>query len=268
MQKNNPKISVIMPNYNCEKYISEAIESILKQSFTDFEFIIIDDGSTDNSWNIIQEYAKKDDRIVALRNKKNLKICKTLNKWLEIARWEYIARMDSDDISFPKRLEKQIKYLENNKNIWLVWTNCVFINENWIKWNVKTFPEKNIKRYIWYRNPILHPSVVFRRELYEKFWWYDEDFLYAEDLELWIRFWQQSEFYNLQEFLLKYRIFWWNSTLKKQKLMIKNTLKARKKALKLWYKIWVKWIIFYIGTWFMQFIPAKIVLWLFNKINK
>jgi len=80
MQKNNPKISVIMPNYNCEKYISGAIESILKQSFTDFEFIIIDDGSTDNSWNIIQEYAKKDDRIVALRNKKNLKICKTLNK--------------------------------------------------------------------------------------------------------------------------------------------------------------------------------------------
>lgn len=70
--KNNPRVSVIMPNYNCEKYIAEAIESILNQTFTDFEFIIIDDGSTDNSWNIIQEYAKKDDRIIAIKNEKNL----------------------------------------------------------------------------------------------------------------------------------------------------------------------------------------------------
>lgn len=81
-----PKVSVLMPNYNCEKYIAEAIESILNQSFTDFEFIIIDDASTDKSWKIIQEYAKKDARIVALRNIENLKICRTLNKGIEIAK--------------------------------------------------------------------------------------------------------------------------------------------------------------------------------------
>ena len=75
-----PLVSVLMPNYNCEKYISEAIESILNQSFTDFEFIIIDDGSTDRSWEIIQKYAQRDKRIVALQNSKNLKICKTLNR--------------------------------------------------------------------------------------------------------------------------------------------------------------------------------------------
>jgi glycosyltransferase involved in cell wall biosynthesis len=77
---NPPKVSVLMPNYNCEKYLPEAIESILSQSFTDFEFIIIDDGSTDKSWEIIQKYAEKDERIIAIKNKENLKICKTLNK--------------------------------------------------------------------------------------------------------------------------------------------------------------------------------------------
>ncbi len=272
MIENNktPKISVIMPNYNCEKYIWEAIESILNQSFTDFEFIIIDDWSTDNSWNIIEEYAKKDERIIALKNDKNLKICATLNKWLELAKWEYIARMDSDDISLFDRFEKQINILENNKNIWICWTNCVFINEAWNKWNIKLYPEKDIeiKKNIWNRNPILHPSVMFKKECYKNFWWYDENFLYAEDLELWIRFWQKIEFYNIQENLLKYRIFWGNSTLKKQKLMIKNTLKARRKAIKLWYKITYKWIVYYIWTWFMQFLPPKFVLWLFNKVNK
>ena len=82
----SPKVSVVMPNYNCENYITESIESILNQSFRDFEFIIIDDASTDNSWGIIQEYAKKDNRIVAVKNEENLKICKTLNKGIGIAR--------------------------------------------------------------------------------------------------------------------------------------------------------------------------------------
>ena len=103
--KTFPKVSVLMPNYNAWKYISEAIQSILNQDFTDFEFIIIDDCSTDNSWEIIQEFAKKDERIVALRNDENLKICKTLNKGIEIAKWEYIARMDSDDIAMDIWLE-------------------------------------------------------------------------------------------------------------------------------------------------------------------
>jgi len=266
----NPKISVIMPNYNCEKYIAKAIDSILNQTFTDFEFIIIDDGSTDNSWNIIQEYAKKDERIVAVRNDENLKICKTLNKWLELARWEYIARMDSDDIAKKEWLEKVYNFINKNKDIWLCWSNFEFIDKNWkIIWE-KKFPETNtkIKKSIWFKNPFAHNTVIFRKKCCEEFWWYDENFLYAEDLELWIRFWQKYQMYNIQENLVQYRVFWENSILKKQKLMIQNTLKARRKAIKLWYKITFKWIIFYIWTWFMQFLPPKFVLWLFNKVNK
>ena len=108
---NNPAISVIMTAYNTEKYIKEAIESILNQTFKDFEFIIVDDGSTDNTRLIIEEYAKKDRRIKILYNKKNLGIVKSLNKAIAIAKGKYIARMDSDDVSKLNRLEKQFVFM-------------------------------------------------------------------------------------------------------------------------------------------------------------
>jgi len=266
---NTPLVSVLMPNYNCEKYIWQAIESILGQTFTDFEFIIIDDGSTDKSWDIVQEYAKEDKRIIAIRNKENLKICKTLNKWLELAKWKYIARMDSDDIAKNEWLGKVYNYISQNPDIWVCGSNFEIINDNWkIVWK-KEFPENNneCKESIWYRNPFAHNSVIIRKEAIENVWWYDEDFVYAEDLELWIRVWKKYNFHNIQENLIQYRIFWDNSILSKQRMMIKNTLKARKKAIKLWYKIPLKWRFFYIWTWWMQFLPPKFVLWLFNKIQ-
>lgn len=265
-----PKVSVLMPNYNAEKYIWDSIRSILEQTFTDFEFIIIDDCSTDWSWEIIQEYAKKDDRIIALKNEKNLKICKTLNKWLEIAKWEYIARMDSDDIAEKDWLEKVFKKISSDEKIWVCWANFEIIDWNSQKIWEKKFPETNeeCKKSIWFRNPFAHNTVIFRKKCYEEFGWYDDDFVYAEDLELWIRFWQKYEFYNIQENLVQYRIFGWNSVLQKQKQMIKATLKARKKALDYGYKMSLKWKIFYFGTWCMQFLPPKFVFWLFNFINK
>ena len=264
-----PKVSVLMPNYNCEKYLSESIESILNQTFTDFEFIIIDDCSTDWSWDIIQNYAKKDKRIVALRNDENLKICKTLNKGLEIARWEYIARMDSDDIAMDTWLENIYKKISQNSKIGICWGNILLINSNGKIVKEKKFPEtdKDAKNAIWLRNPFSHPSVIFRKSCYEEFGWYDDNFLYAEDLELWIRYGQKYEFYNIQKNLIKYRIFWGNTTLQKQKQMIKNTLLARGKAKKLGYKMNLKARFYYFGTWCMQFLPPKFVLWLFNKLQ-
>ncbi|MDD5213890.1 MAG: glycosyltransferase [Candidatus Gracilibacteria bacterium] len=268
--KKNPKISVIMPNYNCERYIGEAIESVLNQSFTDFEFIIIDDGSTDNSWNIIQEYAKKNKCIIAIKNENNLKICKTLNKGLQISKGEYIARMDSDDIAKKEWIERIYSYISKHSNIGICGSNFDVINKKGDIIFEKKFPNTNIdcKNAIWFRNPFAHNTVLFRKKCFNDFGGYDKDFLYAEDLELWIRFGQKYDFYNIQENLVQYRIYGENSILKKQKIMIRNTLKARKKAIKLGYKVGVKGIIYYIGTWFMQFFPPKFVLWLFNKLNK
>lgn len=265
-----PKISVVMPNYNGWEYIEEAIDSILNQSFTDFEFIIIDDWSSDNSWEIIEIFSEKDSRIVAIKNKENLKICKTLNKGIKIARWEYIARMDSDDIAMPEWLMKVYSKIENNPWIGICWSNFFTINWEWITTWKKKFPhtDSHCRDSIWFRNPFGHNTVIFRKDVVIEMWWYDEKMVYAEDLDLWLRIGSKYRFYNIQEYLVKYRIFWWNSILKNQKLMIKNALKARKNALKIGYKITLKWRMFYTWTWCMQFLPSKFVLWIFNKLVK
>ena len=269
MNQQNPKVSVLMPNYNGEAYLSEAIESILGQTFTDFEFIIIDDGSSDESWDIIQKYAKKDNRIIAIKNEKNLKICKSLNKGLSLAKWEYIARMDSDDIAKENWMEQVYKKISTHSNIGVCGSNFDIINEKWEITGEKQFPHNNIdcKNAIWYRNPFAHNTVLIRKSALKEVWWYNHDFIYAEDLELWIRIGTKYDFYNVQENLVQYRIFGGNSILKKQKAMINSALKARKKAIKLWYKIPLKWRFYYFWTWCMQFLPPKFVLWLFNKIT-
>ena len=163
--KTFPKVSVLMPNYNAWKYISEAIQGILNQTFTDFEFIIIDDCSTDNSWEIIQEFAKKDERIVALRNDENLKICKTLNKGLELAKWEYIARMDSDDIAMDIWLENVYQKISQNEKIGVCGSNFWIIDSNGKILKEKTFPEteKEAKNAIWLRNPLLIIPLFFEK---------------------------------------------------------------------------------------------------------
>ena len=113
-----PKLSVIMPAYNAEKYIGEAIESILNQTFTDFEFIIIDDGSSDHTADIIKGF--HDERIRFIQNEKNSGVANTLNKGLELSQGEYIARMDADDISLPARFEKQVAFMEANPDVAVV----------------------------------------------------------------------------------------------------------------------------------------------------
>ncbi|MDD4353774.1 MAG: glycosyltransferase family A protein, partial [Candidatus Nanoarchaeia archaeon] len=125
----NHRISVIMSAYNTERYIAEAIESILNQTFKDFEFIIIDDGSTDDSLKIIKRYVKKDRRIKLIHNKKNIGLTKSLNKGLKIAKGQYIARMDADDISLPQRFQIQYDFLEKNKDIFLIGTTAFLIDD-------------------------------------------------------------------------------------------------------------------------------------------
>src|SRR3989344_5781814 len=121
MEKNHfCKISVLMPAYNARKYIGEAIESILNQTFKDFEFIIINDCSTDKTKKIIEEYANKDARIKLINNATNLGLTKSLNIGLKEARGEYVARLDADDVALPERLEKQYEFMEKNKETTLV----------------------------------------------------------------------------------------------------------------------------------------------------
>ena len=196
-----PKISVIMPVYNAKKeWLKEAIESILNQTYQDFEFIIVDDGSDEPIDEVVSLF--DDNRLILLQEKENCGVANALNDGLKLAKGEFIARMDADDISFPERFEKQIAYLEANQNISVVGT-CY-----------ETFPKKSVvklpitPKYLDLLGEccIAHPSVMFRKKDFDKFdLKYDPNYK-CEDYELWSRAIRVLEFVNLQEVLLKYRL--------------------------------------------------------------
>lgn len=197
----NPKISVILSVYNGEKYLKEAVESILNQTFSDFEFIIVNDGSTDDTEKILDEF--NDRRIVRLNNDKNMGLVKSLNKGLAAAQGKFIARMDADDISKPERFEKQIKFLEKNSKIGVLGTAMEQIDAKGKKISVLC-PPLNHKLILWkmfFECPIFHPTVMMRRDILEKVGGYDISFIHTEDTDLWSRLYKLTRFANLSDVL-------------------------------------------------------------------
>ena len=194
-----------MPVYNSKKFLDESIKSILNQTFKDFEFIIINDCSTDKSLEIIKEYQNKDKRIKVINNKKNIGGPPSRNKGIKEAKGKYIAIMDSDDISLPKRLEKQYNYLEKNKDIFLLGTGSINISESGKK-QTSFLPPKEyikIKKILPYRNCLVHPSIMFRNNGKIR---YREKFVYSEDYDLYlILLSEDKKIENIREKLIKYR---------------------------------------------------------------
>lgn len=201
--KTAPKIAVLMPVYNCELYIKEAVESILSQTYSDFEFLIIDDASTDETVSIIKSYT--DTRIQLIEKPSNTGLTNSLNLGLQLAKGKYIARMDGDDISFPERFEKQIAYLEANPEVVLCGTSYKIMGEE----KRTLIPESHdvIKLGLLKSNCIAHPSVMIRRKTLEEFSIiYDTTKEPAEDYALWVQLLGVGKLHNLQEVLLKYRM--------------------------------------------------------------
>lgn len=204
----NVKISVVMSVFNAEKYLASAIESILCQTYSDFELILINDQSTDGSKQIILEYAQKDPRIVVLENEENIGLTKSLNKGIAVAKGEYIARMDADDISVPDRFEKQVAFLEEHPEYSFV--SCIgrYIDENGNPEQLRYFPETNEEIYAMMHKVdcVMHPGVIFRRLDIAKIGNYCEDFRVVQDYDLWFRGMAAGyKFYNIQEPLVLFR---------------------------------------------------------------
>lgn len=198
-----PKVSVIMPAYNAEKYIAEAIDSILAQTYTDYEFIILNDCSTDRTEEIILSF--KDSRIVYLKNEENMGVAKTLNRGLSVARGEYIARMDADDISLPERFEKQVAWLDAHPQIGVLGCNVESFDENGAiatGWS-STDPEQ-MKIDLFFSCGLAHPSVMMRREAVQR--GYAPEYNGLEDYELWCRASEAYGVTTLPEVLFRYRI--------------------------------------------------------------
>jgi glycosyltransferase involved in cell wall biosynthesis len=218
----NPKITVLMPVYNAEKYLKAAIESILNQSFTDFEFLIIDDGSTDKSIDIIHSY--QDSRISVIKNETNLGLIASLNNGIELSKGEFIARMDSDDISYANRLEKQLAYMMQNPDIGISGSWMYTIDTGEIIYYPET--HEKCKTFKFFNSPLAHPTVIFKRELFLKNnLKYSIDYPVCEDIELWKRCMKYTKLGNLCEPLLFYRIHSSNVSLQNKFLQKKGLLK-------------------------------------------
>ena len=206
---NSPMISVIMPVYNGEEFLREAIESILDQTYKDFEFLILYDESSDDSFKIIQKYVALDSRVKLIKCERN-GILGALNKGIRLSKGDFIARMDADDVCFPERFEKQIKFMEK-ENLDICGGDFVIINNNnaFIE-HVKVPKTKSeIILTMGFNVPFAHPSVMIKKEFLKinKLFYGSNGKKYAEDLDMWIvMFSKGAIFGNLKEEILKYRI--------------------------------------------------------------
>jgi len=200
-----PKISVILPVYNVkEEYLRESIESVLNQTFSDFEFIIIDDNSTNNAEEVILSY--KDSRIIYVKNETNIGLTATLNNGFKLAKGDYIARMDSDDISLPQRFEKQLLFMDAHLDIGVLGTFVEMIPQRKIVIR-PTEHDEIVKCLLFMYCALFHPTIFIRASEIEKFniVYNSKNDKCAEDYELWLSLINKVKFANLPEILLSYR---------------------------------------------------------------
>jgi glycosyltransferase involved in cell wall biosynthesis len=231
---NSPAISVILPAYNCEKYIGKAIQSVLQQTFTDFELIIINDGSTDKTETSIRQFT--DQRIIYLQNPGNKGLVYTLNRSIELAKGTYIARMDSDDISVLERLAKQKGYLDTHPETTMLATTINFIDANGNDKGIWALDRKMIspaliRNKMPFENCIAHPSIMIRADILKKLK-YNPRQVNIEDYDLWLRLLNRGYVIDkINEPLLWYRIHDDSIThvhLKKKNFFFKHLSMKRK----------------------------------------
>lgn len=203
-----PKVSVIMATFNCEKTVSESIESIMNQTFSDWEFIICDDCSTDNTYEVLCKYHERyPDKFVILKNDVNSKLSFSLNRCLSVANGEYIARMDADDISLEDRFERQVKILDEDFNVSAVGGTIRLFDEDGPYGRV-VYPEFPYPRYLRRKVPFAHPAVMVRKSTYDALGGYlvSKMTVRSQDHELWFRFFAAGfNGYNIQDDVLLFR---------------------------------------------------------------
>jgi len=201
-----PLVSIIMGVYNDDTTLVRCLESIMNQTYTEWEFIICNDGSTDKTADILEDYHNKDSRIKVLHNTENMRLAATLNRCLEIANGEYVARMDADDECIPERIEKQVEYLEGHKNVDCVGCNMMIFDESG-DIGIRESIENPVKEDMLIKTPFFHPTIMMKKEVFDSLKGYrvSEKTMRAEDLDLWFRFFKANyRGHNIQETLYRY----------------------------------------------------------------
>ena len=217
----NPLVSVLMPVYKTAPYLSEAMDSMLHQTFKDYELIVLDDCSPDNAEEILDAY--DDSRIVRYKGENNVGLSNVLNVGIEMARGKYIARMDSDDISLPNRLQIQVDYLEAQSEIDLVSVGMQLFGAKESVWIRERNPEK-VKIEALFHSPVLHASSMWRKDSFERHGLrFRQEMVPAEDYDLWTRAMLKGlKLVNLPEVLYEYRIHEAQATVQTDKTAAKS----------------------------------------------
>lgn len=258
---NLPKVSVILSTHNQGQYLPLAIKSILNQSFTNFEFLIIDDASSDRTSSILNRF--KDKRIKTFTNQYRQGLTLSLNKVLRHSKGDYLARMDADDIAHPDRFKLQLKFLAHHPQVAVCGTAANLIDDSGKKIGERHYPLHITQTLLMRYNPLIHPSVMIRRTALDQLDNYDETLNGAEDYDLWLRLGSKYQLANINQVLLAYRInprgISWSS-LKHIEL---QAIKARFKALTSYnYPLWQS--IFLIKPILSHMIPVRVKKLLFN----
>jgi len=271
MTHSSPAVSVLMPAYNAQKYIGEAIESILNQTYKDFELIIIDDNSSDTTWKTILRYQKKDLRIHAYRNEKNLKLSNTLNKGIALAKGKYIARMDADDWSYPDRLQKQVSFMEKHPKVGIVGGAMEIMKADGsvVAKREYNLTDAEIRKYLFIYSPYSHPLVMLRKNILLKTDLYNTIYNPAEDYDLYFQIGMYSQFANLPDTLLRYRVIENSMTTGNTKQMELKTIEIRYKYAKTpYYKMTLPDILYTMLHYCsLYLIPTNMRLQLFNALR-
>lgn len=230
MNNRLPLVSVVMPAFNAEQYIYQSIESILNQTYRNFEFIIIDDASTDSTWKIIKSYQKKDARIRAYKNKKNLYIAGVRNLLINKVRGEYVAWQDADDISISDRLFQQVQYLNEHPSVGIVGGYLLFFDETGKK-SIRKYAESDetLRKYIFKFSPVSQPTAMIRKICFDKLGKFNKKYPPAEDIDMSFRIGTQFQFANIQKVLMSYRESYNSATFTRLKKMELATIEIRLK---------------------------------------
>lgn len=229
-----PKVSVIMAVYNGAESLKDSVLSVLNQTYKNFEFVIVNDGSTDNAGVILQELAKGDNRIKIFNNIGNIGLTKSLNRGIRESVGEYIARLDCGDLCSLERLEKEVHFLDNNQDIGLVgsWMQIINVEGKVIKEVKYPIEDKQIKKDLIKYNPFVHSSIMFRREVGAKVGFYSEDYYYSQDYNFYFKIFPFTKFANIPEFLVKYLRYPGSITETKNREQMRFANKARVYAIR------------------------------------
>ncbi|HLC94403.1 MAG TPA: glycosyltransferase [Patescibacteria group bacterium] len=239
----NPQVSILISIHNGSQTLDRCFESIQKQTFQDFEIVCVNDGSTDQTSEIIKKWQSifGQDTMKLLNNNPNIGFTKSLNQGLDLANGQYTARIDADDFWHAEKLEKQIKFLEENKEYGIVGCNYINISPNKeVKISLKK-TDAEIKKSIIKRNPFAHSCVVFDTALIKKVGGYDKNILYGQDYDLWLRCVPRTKFYNLSEFLC-YRSIGQGISVEKQRSQMWQSIKTQVKYIKEYHYSWINYL--------------------------